>query len=152
MSNQGAPYGRLKYLWDDQKIFHSPDFCFFKGMYVADVKYAESLLNREEKEFYLFFKNLEVTDEMELSKHALVRKQQRGFQADDIEIITFFGNCVARHGNVVEYQMTRKIKKYLIQALDRIEDKAVLLSHNETTVVTLYNLDKKRRKEDRYAR
>ncbi len=89
---------------------------------------------------------------MELSKHALVRKQQRGFQADDIELITFFGNCVARHGNMVEYQMTQKRKKHLIQALDRIKDKAVLLSHNETTVVTLYNLDKKRRKEDRYAR
>ena len=48
--------------------------------------------------------------------------------------------------------MTQKRKKHLIQALDRIEDKAVLLSHNETTVVTLYNLDKKRRKENRYDR
>jgi len=47
---------------------------------------------------------------MELSKHALARKQQRGFQADDIELITFFGNCVARPGNVVEYQMTQKRK------------------------------------------
>ncbi len=89
---------------------------------------------------------------MDLSEHALVRKQQRGFQADDIELITFFGNCVARHGNVVEYQMTQKRKKHLIQALDRIKDKAVLLSDDEMTVVTLYNLDKKRRKEDRYAR
>jgi len=89
---------------------------------------------------------------MDLSEHALVRKQQRGFQADDIELITFFGNCVTRHGNVVEYQMTQKRKKHLIQALDRIKDKAVLLSDDEMTVVTLYNLDKKRRKEYRYAR
>ena len=89
---------------------------------------------------------------MELSKHALVRKQQRGFQADDIELIRLFGTCVKRPGNVVEYQMTQKRKKHLIQALDRIKDKGVLLSDDEETVVTLYNLDKKRRKENRYDR
>ena len=83
---------------------------------------------------------------MELSKHASVRKQQRGFQADDIELITKFGTPVRRPGNAVEYQMTQKRKKHLIQALDRVEDKAVLLSDDEATVVTLYNLDKRRRK------
>ena len=83
---------------------------------------------------------------MELSKHASIRKQQRGFQADDIELITIFGTRVVRPGNAVEYQMTRKRKKHLIQALDRINDKAVLLSGDEATVVTLYNRDKKRGK------
>ena len=87
---------------------------------------------------------------MELSRHASVRKQQRGFQADDIELITKFGTPVRIHGNVVEYQMTRKSKKHLIQALDRVKDKAVLLSDDEKTVVTLYNLDKRRRKGESY--
>jgi len=83
---------------------------------------------------------------MELSKHASVRKQQRGFQADDIELITRFGTPVTRPGNKVEYQMTQKRKRNLLQALDRVEGKAVLLSNDEETVVTLYNRDKKRRK------
>ena len=87
---------------------------------------------------------------MELSKHAAIRKQQRGFQADDIELIIIFGSCVKRPGNVVEYQMTQKSKKHLIQALDRVKDKAVLLSDDEATVVSLYNLDKRRRKGGSY--
>ena len=87
---------------------------------------------------------------MELSKHAAIRKQQRGFQADDIELIIIFGSCVKRPGNVVEYQMTQKSKKHLIQALDRVKDKAVLLSDDEATVVTLYTLDKRRRKGESY--
>jgi len=83
---------------------------------------------------------------MELSKHALVRQQQRGFQADDIDLIIVFGTCVKRPGNMVEYQMTQKRKKHFIQALDRITDKAVLLNGDEGKVVTIYNLDKRRRK------
>jgi hypothetical protein len=83
---------------------------------------------------------------MELSRHASVRKQQRGFQADDIDLITRFGTPVKRPGNVVEYRMTQKQKKHLIQALDRVEKKAVLLRDNEETILTLYNLDKRKRK------
>jgi hypothetical protein len=42
--------------------------------------------------------------------------------------------------------MTQKQKKHLIQALDRVEKKAVLLRDNEETILTLYNLDKRKRK------
>ena len=42
--------------------------------------------------------------------------------------------------------MTQKRKSHLIQALDRVEGKAVLLSNDEEIVVTLYNRDKRRRK------
>ena len=56
---------------------------------------------------------------MELSRHASVRKQQRGFQADDIELITKFGTPVRRHGNVVEYQMTQKRKKQSLSEIFR---------------------------------
>lgn len=83
---------------------------------------------------------------MELSKHALARKQQRGFQSGDIELITAFGTCLERPGNLLEYQITRKRKKQLIQALDRVMDRAVLLSSDEEKVVTLYTLNKRRRK------
>jgi hypothetical protein len=80
---------------------------------------------------------------MELSRHAAVRKRQRGFQADDIELIIYFGTRVSRPGNVVEYQMRKKNEKHLVQALDRVKDKGVLLSKDEATVVTVYTLDKK---------
>ena len=83
---------------------------------------------------------------MELFRHASLRKLQRGFQADDIELITRFRTPIIRPGNKVEYQMTQKRKRHLMQALDRVEVKAVLLSNDEKTVVTLYNRDKKRRK------
>ena len=84
---------------------------------------------------------------MELSKHAAVRKQQRGFQANDIELITIFGTRVRRPGNVLEYQMRGKDGKRLVQAISRIKDKAVLLNHDEGTVVTVYSLNKKRNKK-----
>lgn len=83
---------------------------------------------------------------MELSRHAEIRKEQRGFQADDIELIIRFGTRVGRPGNVVEYQMRHKNEKHLVQAIGRVKDKAVLLSDDEATVVTLYNLDKRRRR------
>lgn len=82
---------------------------------------------------------------MELSRHAEVRKQQRGFQADDIELIVRFGTPVRRPGDAVEYQWSKKNEKHLIQTMDRIKDKAVLLSAGEEIVVTVYNLVKNRR-------
>jgi hypothetical protein len=81
---------------------------------------------------------------MELSRHAAERKQQRGFQADDIDLIIRFGTPIRRQGNVVEYQMRKKNEKHMVQAIDRIRTKAVLVSSDETTVVTVYNMDKKR--------
>lgn len=99
---------------------------------------------------YVSVKNAKGGNKMELSRHAEIRKQQRGFQADDIDLIMSFGTCTRRPGNAVEYQMTHKRKKQLIQALDRVKDKAVLLSDDEKTVMTLYNLDKKRRKGESY--
>ncbi len=74
---------------------------------------------------------------MELSKHAEIRKQQRGFQIGDIELIKHFGTCVRRPGKVVEYRMGNKDIKHLVQALDRIKGKAVLLSDDEETVITV---------------
>ena len=80
---------------------------------------------------------------MEFSRHALVRSQQRGFQSDDISLIVNFGTPIQKPGNVTEYRMRKKDGKRLVQAIDRIKDKAVLVDQNEGTVVTVYNLDKK---------
>ena len=81
---------------------------------------------------------------MELSKHAAVRKQQRGFQADDFELIMHFGTCIRRPGNAIEYQMGKKNEKHLVQALDRVKGKSILVSEDGETVITVYNLLKNR--------
>jgi len=81
---------------------------------------------------------------MELSRHAAMRKQQRGFQADDIDLIIRFGTPIRRPGNVVEYQMGKENEKHLVQAIARVKTKAVLLSDDEATVITVYNLAKQR--------
>lgn len=76
---------------------------------------------------------------MELSKHAAIRKQQRGFQADDLDLIIHFGTCIRRVGNVFEYRMDQKNEKHLVQALDRVKGKSVLVSDDEKTIITVYN-------------
>ena len=79
---------------------------------------------------------------MELSRHAAVRKQQRGFQADDLELIMRFGTYIRKHGNVIEYRMGQKNAKHLVQAIDRIKGKSVIVSDDEETVITVYNWKK----------
>jgi hypothetical protein len=82
---------------------------------------------------------------MKLTRHAAVRGQQRGFQANDINLILGFGTPVRRPGNVTEYRMTRKDAKRLVQASHRITNKAVLIDAAEETIVTVMNLTKRGR-------
>jgi hypothetical protein len=77
---------------------------------------------------------------MELTGHASKRSRQRGFQEDDIALIVHFGTPVTRPGNAVEFQMTRKDIKQIIQTLDRISNKAVLVSQER--IITVYNLER----------
>ena len=78
---------------------------------------------------------------MELTGHASKRSRQRGFQEGDVELIMNFGTPVSKPGNAIEFQMRRKDIKHIVQALDRINNKAVLINHEK--VVTVYNLEKK---------
>ena len=78
---------------------------------------------------------------MELTGHANKRSRQRGFQEGDVELIMSFGTPITRPGNAVEFQMRRKNIKHIVQALDRINNKAVLI--NQEKVITVYNLEKR---------
>lgn len=78
---------------------------------------------------------------MELTGHANKRSRQRGFQEGDVELIMNFGTPVPKPGNAVEFQMRRKNIKHIVQALDRISNKAVLI--NQAKVITVYNLEKR---------
>jgi len=89
---------------------------------------------------------------MEVSKHAAARKQQRGFQADDIHLILRFGTPIRRQGNVAEYQTRKKNEKRMVQAINRVRTKAVLVSGDGTKVITVYNLARNTKKEAEYGK
>lgn len=78
---------------------------------------------------------------MELTGHASKRSRQRGFQEGDIELIMNFGTPITRPGNAVEFQMRRKNIKNIVQALDRISHKGVLIDQEK--IITVYNLEKR---------
>ena len=86
-------------------------------------------------------------DPMKTSKHARTRCQQRGFPSNFIELILNYGTPVRNAGNATEYRLLNRDKaqivsnlKSLLQNLDKITHKAVLLSDDNQTVITVYNI------------
>jgi len=76
---------------------------------------------------------------MKISKHASVRSQQRGITFETIELITNYGTPVRKSGDVLEYRLLKKDKKRLIQTLDKTNNKAVIVSINGGSVITVYS-------------
>ena len=81
---------------------------------------------------------------MNISKHAVVRSQQRGIPTDDIDLIMQFGKPQYKPGGAIEYSVTKKDRnrmiihlKHLINHLDKIANKAVLVIENQ--VITVYH-------------
>ncbi|MBD3377598.1 hypothetical protein GF406_21395 [candidate division KSB1 bacterium] len=81
---------------------------------------------------------------MDISKHAEIRCQQRGIPKNSIDLILQFGTPLCKPGGVIEYKIYKKNKsqiqahlKKLIDRLDKIENKAVLISDNQ--VITVYH-------------
>ena len=77
---------------------------------------------------------------MKKSSHAIIRLRQRGFQEPDLLLIENFGVPARRQGNVTEYQMPHKVIKRIIQSLDRVRHKAILVDENDGIIITAYNL------------
>lgn len=84
---------------------------------------------------------------MKTSKHARTRCQQRGISSNFIELILNYGTPVRNAGNATEYRLLNRDKaqivsdlKNLLQNLDKITRKAVLLSDENQTVITVYNI------------
>lgn len=76
---------------------------------------------------------------MEISQHASIRSRQRGFQDLDLFLLEHFGVPFRRPGNVMEYRWTQKASKQVIQALHRVDHKAILVDEIDGTMVTAYN-------------
>lgn len=84
---------------------------------------------------------------MKISKHAIIRFKQRGIPSDLLEVILLFGNATKRPGNVWEVRLGKAGKskalmhlKYLIQGLDKLGHKAILLDDEMTEIITAYNI------------
>jgi len=81
---------------------------------------------------------------MDISKHAKIRCQQRGIPNNYIDLIVQFGTPLYKPGGVIEYSINKKDKnqiqnhlKNLINRLDKIGNKAVLVIENQ--IITVYH-------------
>ncbi len=87
---------------------------------------------------------------MYLTKHALVRQQQRCVLLSTIELILEHGTPLKKPGKAYEYRILKKNKKELLsdlpqnrQVIDKIMGKRVLVS-SEGVIITVYNTYKER--------
>jgi hypothetical protein len=83
---------------------------------------------------------------MTTSKHAEIRKQQRGIRPEEIELLLKFGRPEHKIGGALEYKMSQKdvtratqdLKRQL-QLIDKARKKAVVVS-SDNVVITVYAL------------
>jgi hypothetical protein len=83
---------------------------------------------------------------MNISSHAKIRSQQRGIPENLISLILQFGTASQKPGNAWELRIGKKGKnqaimhlKYLIQCMDKITNKAVIVNEEMDQIVTVYN-------------
>jgi len=84
---------------------------------------------------------------MEMTKHALIRGQQRGIRTHHIKLIKAFGKAKRAPGNVIKYQLTKDSIKELeiilkqgVQLLDKLRNQAIICDEtNNTTIITCYH-------------
>jgi len=74
---------------------------------------------------------------MKMSRHAEIRCQQRGIPFDSIPIIMTFGTHIQKLGNATEYQLMEKDVKWLVQRLDKLVGKAIIVGDDDT-IITAY--------------
>ncbi len=79
---------------------------------------------------------------MKLTNHAIKRLRQRGFCTGDEYIFYYFGTSFRRHGDAVEYRITEKDRRGIMQRLDKLCKKAILLDSNGDVIITAYNIHK----------
>ncbi len=83
---------------------------------------------------------------MRLSTHAVARSRQRGMPLEYLPLIVAFGTPVARPGNATEYQLLDKDLKRLIQNLDKLAGRAVIVGEDDTIITTYVKTNQKSRR------
>jgi hypothetical protein len=83
---------------------------------------------------------------MMMSRHAQIRNKQRGFTKRKIEYILQNGDENKRPGNAVEVVVENKLASQLIgnlkkeiSLIEHIKNKAILLSCDNGTIITMYS-------------
>ncbi|MFH1069835.1 MAG: hypothetical protein V1794_09490 [Candidatus Glassbacteria bacterium] len=86
-----------------------------------------------------------MTMDIFFSSHACKRISQRGITTEIAELIVLYGTPRPKPGGVDEYTISKEKKnqiirkaKNLIQNLDKVSGKAVLVSSNSNEVITAY--------------
>jgi hypothetical protein len=82
---------------------------------------------------------------MQFSRHAITRSQQRSISTQIADLVVLFGQPRQKRGNAFEYTLKEKeaVKliselKHAIQLLEKARNKAVLVSGEGDTVITMY--------------
>lgn len=76
---------------------------------------------------------------MKLSKHAMIRCQQRGIKLKDIEYIISIGTEKNGYNGAKEYTITYKDAKLLLQRIDKLIGKKIIIGNNGI-IITGYNI------------
>jgi hypothetical protein len=76
---------------------------------------------------------------MTVTKHAEQRIRQRGFRDLQLKLIEVFGEEVKQPGGAMLLGLTRKRKAEIVQALDKAINKALIMSENGETLITVIN-------------
>lgn len=77
---------------------------------------------------------------MKITKHATKRTQQRGIKHDTLLLVSMFGEIVATDADCAKIQITERIRRNLIQLLDKCRDKIIVVDKNVSTLITAYTL------------
>lgn len=83
---------------------------------------------------------------MRISKHAESRCNQRGIPLDSVPIIMAFGTPMLKVGNATEYQLMEKDVKWLVQRLDKLVGKVIIVGEDDTVITTYTITGKKHRR------
>lgn len=81
-----------------------------------------------------------------LTIHSLRRCKQHGIREADLRLIMLYGSKIRRPGGAWEYFMAKKDKnriigylKNLIQRMDKLASKAVIVDEYGSTIITAYH-------------
>lgn len=85
---------------------------------------------------------------MKISKHASKRSNQRGFSYNTVTNIIRYGCANYKNGNAKEIRVKRNIIHKLIEdykkeikQLENLKGKAILLSGDDDTIITMYHIN-----------
>jgi len=76
---------------------------------------------------------------MKLTQHAEQRMRQRGFKDIHLYLLQVLGEEMIAQGGAVKMTITKKRKAQIVQALDKLVGKSMILSSDTGTVLTAYN-------------